>query len=701
MYEAFYGLSEKPFNLTPDPRFLYLSSKHKEAFAHLLYGIRNRSGFVMVSGEIGTGKTTICRSLLKQLDPDTEVAFIFNPKLSPIELLKTINADFGIESRADTIRGLIDELNAHLLDRAGKGKNCVLIIDEAQNLGTETLEQIRLLSNLETETEKLLQIVLIGQPELADKLALNELRQLNQRITARYHLRSLSGDETLHYIAFRLRVAGGQKKVRFTRSAVRRVFRASRGTPRVINAICDRALLIGYTKEARTITPRIVQQAAREIQGSVGRGRAPNLRLWPASGLAVAALALVAALFVRGDISVPFRMPAGGISAPGADARSASAADAPQADALESAAPAETPAVQPASESPRNIAEAAILPPSDSVLPDPKSGDPAIGALASVPGGAGPGGMNIVETSPTVHRGVEELVRAWNRAVIQSAPTKITQQSVERFATANKLRLLVLDPSVEEMVALGLPALIRMKTGEWSAVLRVEDGEARLVGPAGEASSVTLEDLRSQYAGEAYYFWKDPKPSVGLLRVSSRGEAVEGLQRDLQQLGLLERDPNGIYDATTIDTVTKIQRTTGLPADGIAGPQTRMVLASWLGAPDTPRLSSDGFTDGLRARVLASQGIVTRTREADAAPAPPAQEPAPLPAAEAIEPAPEPETAPAQPDTAQPDAGPTTAPENYTPILPGNAPDQQPPVTPSAAPGSPIRPSGERESLNR
>lgn len=306
MYEAFYGLGEKPFNLTPDPRFLYLSSKHKEAFAHLLYGIRNRSGFVMVSGEIGTGKTTICRSLLKQLDPDTEVAFIFNPKLSPIELLKTINADFGIASRADTIRGLIDELNSHLLDRAGKGKNCALIIDEAQNLGTETLEQIRLLSNLETETEKLLQIVLIGQPELAEKLALNELRQLNQRITARYHLGTLTRDETLHYIAFRLRVAGGQKKVRFTRSAVRVVHRISRGTPRVINALCDRALLIGYTREARTINPAVVRKAAREVHGMPVR-RKRRIRLLPVSALATtAALAIAAALFVRGDFQLPF-----------------------------------------------------------------------------------------------------------------------------------------------------------------------------------------------------------------------------------------------------------------------------------------------------------------------------------------------------------------------------------------------------------
>lgn len=191
MYEAFYGLTEKPFNLTPDPRFLFLSDKHKEAFAHLLYGIKNRTGFIMVSGEVGTGKTTICRSLLNQLDPDIEVAFIFNPFLSPEELLRKINEDFGILSQARTVKELIDELNEYLMDRNAQGKNCVLVIDEAQDLSPTVLEQIRLLSNLETETQKLLQIVLIGQPELAENLQLPELRQLNQRITARYHLRSL------------------------------------------------------------------------------------------------------------------------------------------------------------------------------------------------------------------------------------------------------------------------------------------------------------------------------------------------------------------------------------------------------------------------------------------------------------------------------------------------------------------------------
>lgn len=313
MYQEYYGLTEKPFNLTPDPRFLYLSKKHKEAFAHLMYGILHRSGFVMVSGEIGTGKTTICRSLLKQLDPDIEVALIFNPYLSPEELLKSIIHDFGIESESASILELVSDLNEYLLARAAEGKNCVLIIDEAQDLSPEILEQIRLLSNLETETEKLIQIMLIGQPELAQKLELNELRQLNQRITARYHLEALSEEETLQYVAFRLRVAGGRKKVRFTRKAIRSIYKVSGGTPRVINALCDRALLIGYTQEMREITPKIIKLAAKEIQGNehvrVRRLDTASILRNAAIGVSAAVVVLLIVLATSGPIRFPQATP--------------------------------------------------------------------------------------------------------------------------------------------------------------------------------------------------------------------------------------------------------------------------------------------------------------------------------------------------------------------------------------------------------
>ena len=213
MYCSFYGITEKPFSITPDPKFLYLGKTHKEAFAHLLYGIRERGGFIVVTGEIGAGKTTLCRGLLSHLDEDTLVAFIFNPTLSALELLKSINEDFGIPSKGTTKKELIDELNRFLLDKRKEGKNTVLIIDESQSLYGEVLEQVRLLSNLETETEKLLQIILIGQPEFRHILEQPRLLQLNQRVTVRYHLKALSPEETAEYVHHRLSVIDGADKV--------------------------------------------------------------------------------------------------------------------------------------------------------------------------------------------------------------------------------------------------------------------------------------------------------------------------------------------------------------------------------------------------------------------------------------------------------------------------------------------------------
>jgi len=273
MYCAFYGIQEKPFSITPDPKFLYLGKTHKEAFAHLLYGIRERGGFIVVTGEIGAGKTTLCRGLLSHLDEDTLVAFIFNPTLSALELLKSINEDFGIPSRGTTKKELIDELNHFLLDKRKEGKNTVLIIDEAQSLDGEVLEQIRLLSNLETETEKLLQIILIGQPEFRHILEQPRLLQLNQRVTVRYHLRALSEEETTEYIHHRLSVIDGEDKVFFSPQALKRIWRTTKGVPRLINVLCDRALLAGYSMKRRHIDSKMIDQARKEVSGGPAWGR--------------------------------------------------------------------------------------------------------------------------------------------------------------------------------------------------------------------------------------------------------------------------------------------------------------------------------------------------------------------------------------------------------------------------------------------
>ncbi len=267
MYCSFYGIAEKPFSITPDPKFLYLGKTHKEAFAHLLYGIRERGGFIVVTGEIGAGKTTLCRGLLSHLDEDTLVAFIFNPTLSALELLKSINEDFGITSKGTTKKGLIDELNQFLLEKRQEGKNTVLIIDESQSLDGEVLEQVRLLSNLETETEKLLQIILIGQPEFRHILEQPRLLQLNQRVTVRYHLKALSEEETAEYIHHRLSVIDGQDKVFFSPEALKKIWRYTRGVPRLINVLCDRALLAGYGKKRKNIDGQMIDQARKEVTG--------------------------------------------------------------------------------------------------------------------------------------------------------------------------------------------------------------------------------------------------------------------------------------------------------------------------------------------------------------------------------------------------------------------------------------------------
>jgi general secretion pathway protein A len=268
MYEEFYGLKEKPFNLTPDPRFFFLSENHREAFEHLLYGIREKEGFILITGEVGTGKTTLCRALLNKIGSNaTDSALVFNPMLSEQELLQCILSDFGVQSSATTKKELLDELNQFLLHQLTMNRNSVLIIDEAQNLALPVLEEVRILSNLETEKEKLLQIILMGQIELKDKLSLPRLRQLNQRISIRYQLQPIGRKEIPRYIQHRLMVAGSTGDIHFTSGAAQEIGRYSQGIPRLINLASDRALLAGYADQNREIQRRTVIKGLKSLQG--------------------------------------------------------------------------------------------------------------------------------------------------------------------------------------------------------------------------------------------------------------------------------------------------------------------------------------------------------------------------------------------------------------------------------------------------
>ena len=576
MYEAFYGLRERPFNLTPDPKYLYLSEKHKEAFAHLLYGIKNRSGFVMITGEIGTGKTTLCRNLLNQLDADTELAFIFNPFLNSIELMKKINQEFGIESQADTVLSLTEELNVHLLHSTAHGKSCVLVIDEAQNLSPQVLEQIRLLSNIETDTQKLLQIILIGQPELAEKLELQELRQLNQRITARYHLKPLNALETLQYIAYRIHVAGGRKRINFTKRAVKQVYKLSGGVPRMINAICDRALLIGYTKEQRVINVRLVRKAAREIQGekvTAPKNKRFSWRRWlPAPSLA-ALLLLIFGLayylvepldrFAR-ELSLFNNILSGEL--PGSprdeDGRSGPLVTADSLDA-ETETPEE--AINTDGGALHLVMER--LNASGAVRPSQ--------SLAPV--------LETLKPEEALRAGMDTLVSLWNRDLLEDYPEANSSEALTACFKEQGLDCESLSPGLEQLAAINLPGLAKMRSNGntfWMALVRMDDRTVTLLAAPNRRVTVSHDDFNQYYGRELLVPWQDPAPNDPIIGPGQRGPKVLALKEQLREMGRLEAgNMDDIYDRATEDAVRAIQSEAGLNADGKVGRQVRLALS--------------------------------------------------------------------------------------------------------------------------
>ena len=594
MYESFYGLSEKPFNLTPDPRYLFLSDKHKEAFAHLLFGIKNRCGFVMVTGEIGTGKTTICRTLLNQLDDETEVAFIFNPRLSPEDLLRTINEDFGIASKGETVKELIDELNAHLLERNAQGKNCVLVIDESQNLAPPVLEQIRLLSNLETETQKLMQIVLIGQPELAQNLALPELRQLNQRITARYHLKPLDRQETAQYIGHRLHTAGGHKKVRFTPGATKRVYRFSGGTPRVINAVCDRALLVGYTQEVRDITTAIVAKAAKEVRGEKIRvkrtPRPADTQPFPWKMVTAAAMvALMLGATLYGPLLLERSAWAPGILAsnpqpPSADRRT---------DIVRAAVDDSL------NESPlRAIAEEADPEALLDEVSAPTAFQRAVGRL---------------EPELPRNAAAQAMLRAWRMAMVGDYPADDSTTALTAFAVQNGFDHETLQLTQEQLRAINLPAFVRMTTDRhpvWVAVVGATDEGLRVTTTMGETQVVDDEEFGKRYLGESVLVWRDSEANAPVLMAGSRGDSVRKLQEAMNRAGHYEGEASGIYDAATEQAVSALQASSGLAVDGKTGRQTRMAVAAWSGEPGIPVLAEPAVVEAMASSIESEAAAV-------------------------------------------------------------------------------------------
>jgi general secretion pathway protein A len=565
MYTSFFGLSEKPFAITPDPRYLYLSERHAEALAHLLYGINESGGFVQLTGEVGTGKTTVVRTLLSRVPHHADVAVILNPRVTPAEFLLTICEELGVtiaDADRSSVKQMVDALNRRLLAAHADGRRVVIIVDEAQNLSAEVLEQVRLLTNLETPTHKLLQIILIGQPELRELLDRTELRQLAQRITGRYHLSPLTREETHGYVRHRLRVAGASGEI-FTPAALNEVHRLSSGIPRVINVCCDRALLGAYTRETHTVTAALVRRAAGEVYGR---------RFTPPWLGRIAGVAVTLSLAGAGlGIWRPWE---------------------PATPPHKTAAPAQ----QPANVGAANTAPADVSAPlGRASMASAASPDAASAAsLAAAGSRAAPRALslgellakNTADTSDAAAYG--RLLALWGAAYSGNG---------DPCAQAAKSGLACLEQrgSWGQVRVLNRPAILTLTDdhGERRRVVLtgLDDHEATLA-LGGRYERVPLDDVSRIWFGEFTVVWKPQTPRPRQLMVGMSGEEVRWLRRSLSAVQGAPVIPkrNDAYDQELAVAVQNFQREHRLNVDGIAGIQTQVVLDTVLGAPGTPVL---------------------------------------------------------------------------------------------------------------
>ena len=596
MYAPHFGLKQRPFSIAPDPRYLFMSERHREALAHLLYGVRAGGGFVVLTGEIGAGKTTVCRSFLEQIPEGCEVAYIFNPKLTVEELLGSICAEFRIPyQRAGagtaTVKDYVDALNEYLLRMHAVGRNNILIIDEAQSLSAEVLEQLRLLTNLETNEHKLLQVVLIGQPELRAMLARPGLEQLSQRVIARYHLGALSEAESKHYVAHRLAVAGLTQASPFSGAAMRRIYRYSRGVPRRINLLCDRALLGAYAKGDSRVEQGTVDAAAKEVLerpdlARVRRKRYERVALL-AAGLATGA-ALVGAITVAldrtGRQNTP---PAQAASAnPGASAPArAPSAETPASAAASAAALATPSATSSATSSAASSATAKAQESATASVPAAAAATPAP-ALAATAFDLPTGFARLVDAKEASWG---ELARIWGIAPLDGDPClaarasqiqcyrnpSITLALIRQLDRPGILTLHDADKRTAHALLVGL--------SDKDATLRI-DGAVR---------SVSLVSLADYWRGEFATFWRAPPGYTGVNIASSTAPSARWLARQLAAARGDTQPLKGRFDDATLKGwVHAFQLTQGLPSDGLAGPVTLMRLNQVIGVEE-PRLQGE------------------------------------------------------------------------------------------------------------
>lgn len=549
MYCTYYGFREKPFTITPNPRFVFLSKHHREAFAHLLYGIDNHGGFIVLTGEVGTGKTTVLRTLMEKLDDSRyRTALIFNPCISALELLRSINREYGLPAEGLDNADLLDHLNRFLLEENRAGRTVVLVIDEAQNLPPQTLEQIRLISNLETDTDKLIQIVLAGQPELERLMSRPELRQLAQRVSVRYHLLPLDFEDARAYIDHRVTVAGGKGAAAFSRGALQRIFRRAGGVPRLINIACDRALLIGYTDEKRNISASMARRAIREV-GEFGKTGWPMERLrtaWIGLLILAAVVTLIAAFHRVQRKPVP-----------------------PAA------------AVPPSSPSAVKKGSSSTKPP---LLP---ANDDFAAAVRWE--------LSTTEESANAVRAFNALAKDWHVRQVKAGRKLSLPGDMELLAAQRGLRLARMDTDLATLRRFDVPALLEIplsgKNGRrYLALTGVNARGGSVSPPLLGKSSFSEADLKRFWAGRAYLPWKDFNQLART--TASDASRVEVLRLQILLAGekVYPHEPTGVYDEGTINAVKEFQKGHGIPEDGRAEGMTLLLLYRDAGRFAIPRL---------------------------------------------------------------------------------------------------------------
>jgi len=539
MYTSFFGLNEKPFTITPDPRYLFMSERHGEGLAHLVYGVTESGGFIQLTGEVGTGKTTLVRTLLGQIPAEVDIALILNPQLTAIEFLTAICEELKLALPEDkgSAKALVDALNHHLLDAHARGRRTILLIDEAQNLAEDVLEQLRLLTNLETAKQKLLQIILIAQPELREKLAQNNLRQLAQRITGRYHLEPLSRDESDKYIDHRLRVAGALTEI-FDPRARREVFRLSGGVPRVMNVICDRALLGAYSRETRTVNKRLVRRAANEVSG---QPLPPAFMKFAVPIISVIGLMVLgAAMWAMFDREPDAAIPA------------------------------------PATTQPEAATAAAI----EDSRPESIDGEPGLEVQ-----------LGELESTQGADSGIAALLSLWGINYDPAAGPACAQAGAQGFSCYFQRG------SWNGIRQLDRPVVLTLTDSQGQThqpvLVGLSDDVAEL-SLGGNRKTFPLDEVADLWFGQFLLIWRPPGGTPVAISPGMQNENVRWLRQSLATLDSnYQPQPadSDFFDDGLQQQLMTFQRQHRLEADGLAGQKTQIIINSLLAVDGTPRLS--------------------------------------------------------------------------------------------------------------